>query len=362
MKKIVSFVILNLFISFVFAQNFDINGIQCFPYQNEMLIWYDDQILLRYPFLEEEPFVLDWREFDENDSFFKVSESIEDTGYVRLDGQFDRLFVKNEKGYSVDSGNRRPFYYLLEGQGIIFLQYPGCEYFQYDPFTKKRIGLEEWIGEKQDRLLRSVSDWQKEPFGCLDDGIEKIESSSSLREKVNNQEITYKAENVIGKLYAVKSLQEGFYMCYDSIIPPWVEGVPGYGIGEWLDVTFKYESDQIQILNGYVDFEHKDYYKKNSRVKTVLIESESPAFSQEFELADLVQYTVLNLPAKTNHIKIIIKDVYPGTRYDDTCISSILVTNPSLPSYEEEKNRIEKILVKNGMMDVINRMKAELPQ
>lgn len=37
---------------------------------------------------------------------------------------------------------------------------------------------------------------------------------------------------------------------------------------------------------------------------------------------------------------MIIKDVYKGDKYDDTCISSILVTNPNIPTYEEMKEKI----------------------
>ncbi|MBC6714030.1 hypothetical protein [Treponema sp. Marseille-Q3903] len=137
---------------------------------------------------------------------------------------------------------------------------------------------------------------------------------------------------------------------YDSITPPWVEGVKGYGIGEYLDMEFKWKSDEMQILNGFVDFTRMDLYEKNSRVKTVLIESENPKFAQEYELDDIVRYTVIKLPAKTDKIRMTIKDVYKGSKYDDTCISSILVTNPNLPSYEEMSARILNT-IKEGVYD-----------
>nr|WP_156786652.1 hypothetical protein [Treponema brennaborense] len=71
-------------------------------------------------------------------------------------------------------------------------------------------------------------------------------------------------------------------------------------------------------------------------MKRVLIESENPKFSKEYNLEDIVKYNVIQLPEKTDKIRITIKDVYPGRKWDDTCISSILITNPDLPPREKQ--------------------------
>ncbi|MBQ0004072.1 MAG: hypothetical protein KBT21_11120, partial [Treponema sp.] len=97
---------------------------------------------------------------------------------------------------------------------------------------------------------------------------------------------------------------------------------------EYLICEFKFKTDEIQILNGYVNIKHPMLYLQNNRVKTILIESEEPKFSQEYTLEDVVKYNVLKLPARTDKIKITIKDVYKGTLYDDTCLSSIIADDP----------------------------------
>ena len=182
-----------------------------------------------------------------------------------------------------------------------------------------------------------------------DAGIKKISASSVLIENTKIGKTVYSPDNLLTKLY-YKHSDEPYYIDYDSITPPWVEGVKGYGIGEYLDMVFKWKSDEMQILNGFVDFTRMDLYEKNSRVKTVLIESENPKFAQEYELDDIVRYTVIKLPAKTDKIRMTIKDVYKGSKYDDTCISSILVTNPNLPSYEEMEEKILKAMGKSGII------------
>ena len=172
-----------------------------------------------------------------------------------------------------------------------------------------------------------------------DAGIKNIKASSYLSENSKNGFIEYVPQNLLERLYYMTG-DDYDRVTYDTVTPPWVEGKEDYGIGEYLDIEFKWPSDELQILNGFVDFTRMDLYEKNSRVKTVLIESENPKFSKEYKLEDFAKYSLINLPQKTDKIRMTIKDVYPGTKYKDTCLSSILVTNPNVPSYEEMSTKI----------------------
>ena len=182
-----------------------------------------------------------------------------------------------------------------------------------------------------------------------DAGIKNIKASSYLSENTKKGLVNYEPRNLLERLYYMTG-PDYDKVTYDSLTPPWVEGKDDYGIGEYLDIEFKWPADELQILNGFVDFTRMDLYEKNSRVKTVLIESENSKFSKEYQLEDFVKYTVINLPQKTYKIRITIKDVYPGTKYKDTCLSSILVTNPNVPSYEEMSEKILEA-IKNGIYD-----------
>ena len=191
-------------------------------------------------------------------------------------------------------------------------------------------------------------------------GISKIVSSSYLIETRQEKDIVYSPEYFLSKIfYNIGDDYINFWL-YDSISPPWVEGVKGYGVGEYLDIDFKYASDEIQILNGFVDFSRKRLYRDNSRVKKILIESENPKFAKEYELEDAVKYTAVRLPEKTEKIKITIKDVYKGDKYDDTCISSIIVTDPNAPSFEDQKKQLLKLLDATGVMKKIKTFKEKI--
>lgn len=119
---------------------------------------------------------------------------------------------------------------------------------------------------------------------------------------------------------------------------PWVEGVKGYGIGETLTVKIWTYNDEnfpdlafrgFVISNGYVQFDKPDLFKKNSRVKSLEIISFNGT-KREFQIADTSLFQTLLLPDNmlptktgTYEYKVIIKDVYRGDLWEDTCVNII---------------------------------------
>ena len=126
---------------------------------------------------------------------------------------------------------------------------------------------------------------------------------------------------------------------------PWVEGVPGYGIGETITINISsYSKFQGFIIsNGFVDFVRPDLYRRNSRIKTIEIISPTEA-KMEYFLADTSLFQSINLPENMippesiqgaleyPEYKIIIKDVYRGDSWNDTCINKIDII---IPLYHE---------------------------
>ena len=103
----------------------------------------------------------------------------------------------------------------------------------------------------------------------------------------------------------------------------WCEGKDGPGIGE--TITFTRTSDapltMLSLLNGVAVSEST--YQRNNRVKRLRVEAGE--YAREFDVKDRfgkVQHVLL--PALTaRRIKIRILAAYPGTEFDDTCISEI---------------------------------------
>ena len=118
----------------------------------------------------------------------------------------------------------------------------------------------------------------------------------------------------------------------------WVEGVSGYGIGEFLIYTFKAQSallTEIIVVNGYVKSEAA--YRDNSRVKKLkvylndkpyaILNIEDKIANQGFKVEPIGYSDRENWDALKNKpdwtLKFEILDVYKGLKYDDTAISEI---------------------------------------
>jgi hypothetical protein len=204
---------------------------------------------------------------------------------------------------------------------------------------------------------------QDEPFVFYfwEDGIKSIKASSVLIEQSRSgEEIRYDESQ----------LRNTFYIYYqwalnmNTFKRAWAEGVSGPGIGEYLDIEFTLPTDHMMVLNGYVNLTRMDLYTANNRVKTTIIESDNPRFKIEYTFDDVVSFSEISFPEQTKKVRMTIKDVYKGTKYDDTCITAIYLkqrpefkTHPffrivakGTKEYEKAFNAIEEKLKKQGLL------------
>ncbi|NMH26631.1 NADase-type glycan-binding domain-containing protein [Flavobacterium silvaticum] len=118
----------------------------------------------------------------------------------------------------------------------------------------------------------------------------------------------------------------------------WIEGVKGYGIGEFVVYHFPPENPRITeiiVVNGYV--KSAKLWKENSRVKKLKMYVDDNVFAvlnlsdsrneQHFKIgplgySDRQNWDILkNKPWWT--IKFEILEVYPGSKFEDTVITEI---------------------------------------
>lgn len=110
----------------------------------------------------------------------------------------------------------------------------------------------------------------------------------------------------------------------ENITTAWVEGVTGHGIGEYILFEFddEYSVEGFEIFAGY----QKSYslYKKNSRPKEIILEF-SDGTQETYKLEDSMEKQSIDFEDKkiTDFIKVIIRSVYEGNKYEDTVISEI---------------------------------------
>ncbi|MDR2680378.1 MAG: Hint domain-containing protein [Tannerella sp.] len=158
--------------------------------------------------------------------------------------------------------------------------------------------------------------WDISEWGCswyCGGGPDSIWASSELKPF---HDIDYKAENIFD----------------DYLKTAWIEGVPGYGIGESITFRFLKESPpvtDVTIYNGYMKSEKT--WQENSRVKQlkvyvngkfyITLNLDDAQYNQNFTLAKPP-----GLQGKKGdlYLKFEITDIYKGDKYDDVAISDFV--------------------------------------
>lgn len=134
----------------------------------------------------------------------------------------------------------------------------------------------------------------------------------------------------------------------------WVEGAKGNGIGEWVYIeldaikesvtTTPFAIWQIGVVPGYAKSEKT--WLENNRVKTAFIIIHSPsAYANKNEwtlfrvhLDDISKLQLFDIPSENasandcpmkKEIWFKIESVYPGNKYQDTCISELVFAGSS---------------------------------
>lgn len=106
----------------------------------------------------------------------------------------------------------------------------------------------------------------------------------------------------------------------------WVEGSNGQGLGEFVVLEFDAPRTVrgLTIRNGYD--KSADLFAKNSRVKDVELRFSSGA-SVAATLSDQPgpQHLALSQPIEAKWVELVIRSVYPGSKYADTAINEISV-------------------------------------
>ncbi len=103
----------------------------------------------------------------------------------------------------------------------------------------------------------------------------------------------------------------------------WCEGANEYGIGESITITFNETTELVNFVlsNGYQ--KSSDTYSNNGRVK--VLEFTFDDGTETITIDDsksAVEYTFSDSHI-TDSVVITIKDVYEGSKYEDTCISEL---------------------------------------
>ncbi len=126
---------------------------------------------------------------------------------------------------------------------------------------------------------------------------------------------------------------------------PWVEGVPGDGIGEGFTIynsgvnsakSFYRDYKYLLIMNGYISYKKPYLYKQNNRIKKIKVTGVKSGKSKILDVLDTPhpQTVDISFITEPEDIRVEIADVYKGTKYDDTCINFCVTYSDKVIPYE----------------------------
>lgn len=212
----------------------------------------------------------------------------------------EQITIENKDNNKVYASYTKDFFDITDSDGEIFLYNNNGSYFGWE-----------------ERLSAGCSSW----CSVVDYNV-NVKASSTLKP---HGKFSYSPSNI------------------DNVSKDnaWVEGVDGSGIGEYLEIeqyclinSPEYEADitftELCLVNGYAALEKN--WSENNRVKELKMYFDNK-YITTIVLEDIIKQQYIDISefdlkvqnGETAKFKFEINDVYSGTKYDDTCITGLLI-------------------------------------
>jgi len=105
----------------------------------------------------------------------------------------------------------------------------------------------------------------------------------------------------------------------------WSEGKPGAGVGEWLELkpVAPKPLAAIEIQPGFAKSD--DLFQANARPKKIRVElNEGHSFKVDVpDSKDVLRVPIIGYTKPVNKIRLTFEEVWPGTKFEDLCVSGV---------------------------------------
>lgn len=105
----------------------------------------------------------------------------------------------------------------------------------------------------------------------------------------------------------------------------WQEGVPGYGINEAVSFSFDSHYKVKYIAFKLGNWKNDKYYYGNAKPKTMTLVFGDYTGQVTFTGERKIEWVEVDPSVNADSMRLEINDVYPGTNWEDTCITEVTV-------------------------------------
>lgn len=133
--------------------------------------------------------------------------------------------------------------------------------------------------------------------------VKKVTASSSL-------------PDAMGISYAPEKTIDGRVSTY------WAEGEDSAGLGDWIEFDFGKDVTLTKIVLYSGNWDSREFFKRYNRLKRIQVKF-SDRSSLHLDVEDKMERQVLTLPkpVKTRMVRMVLKEVYAGSTFNDTCLA-----------------------------------------
>lgn len=259
-------------------------------------------------------------QFTEEDRYFSLDGRYNCTvssGLARIDILNDTLtYIHNEEKPDTE-------------QKISFINKNGIDYIQLSKKFPKELTTDYIYGDSKDietddkiLFLAGKRENSKNVFFPYTKGFSEFQTFFWVRGDFENYICTFKdcSSSFVeeGKDYSIDNLHKL------DLETPWVEGVPGDGIGEGFTIGFWNQEvlPTLVLMNGYISFDKPYLYEQNNRIKKIKVKGLTSGKEKILDVIDTPHPQTVDISFITDKedIRVEIAEVYKGTKYDDTCL------------------------------------------
>lgn len=109
----------------------------------------------------------------------------------------------------------------------------------------------------------------------------------------------------------------------------WSEGAEGSGVGEWLEFTLEEPSvlEGLWIRPGFQTWQRPELFRDNARPARLdlVLDEEHVVDASLPDLSESYFLPILDWRKPVKSVRLIVREVYPGKRFPDLCISQVVL-------------------------------------